>query len=239
MNKLFLLIGVLIIIYILCLIPLNNFNIGILLGLIIGSIFIFLSILPHNKFSTLLKSILAVMLAFFIFMTSFIAVQSVSHEPDFSEDALIVLGCALHGDRLSYNLKDRLYTAIEYYHKNPSAKIVVSGGQGPQEKMPEAEAMYNYLVANGVPTNNIYKECNSTSTNENFKFSKQILDKELGSDYTITYITNDFHIYRAGKIAQLHGLEATGYPAPTYIHTIVLNYLRESLAVIQLWVFNK
>lgn len=172
-------------------------------------------------------------------MSCFIAVNGISNRGDFSEDALIVLGCGLHGSTPSANLKDRLDTAVKYYASNPSAVIVVSGGQGPQEDIPEAKAMYDYLVKYGVPEDNIYMEDKSSSTDENFRFSKKILDDVLGDDYSTAFITNDFHIYRAGCIAKLNGLNPSGYGAHTEVFSIFPNYLRESVAVVKLWVTGR
>ncbi len=238
MKKIISAIGIIIIIYMLCLFINVNYNTGILIGLLIGIFMSFWAVLPINFFFKFLKCLFILVLCFFICMSSIIAFNGMCNKADFTEDALIVLGCGLNGSELSKNLKDRLDTAIEYYNNNNDAIIIVSGGQGPQEDIPEAEAMYKYLVENGVNAE-IIKESKSSSTNENFKFSKEILDKKFGSDYKVAYITNDFHIYRAGKLAELNNLYAAGYAAPTEIFSIIPNYLRESLAVIQLWFFGR
>ena len=94
----------------------------------------------------------------------------------YKEDAVIVLGAGLRGENLSLILRNRLDAAVEYYNENPEAVIVVSGGQGPDEDIPEAEAMERYLYEQGVPLNKIIKEDKSTSTEENFKFSKELLE---------------------------------------------------------------
>ncbi|MGN1317546.1 MAG: YdcF family protein [Lachnospirales bacterium] len=239
MKKTLSIIGVLIIIYMLLLILNTNVNVGIYLGLFIGASLVIIPHLPNNIFFNIIKVVFVICVCFFIFMSGFIAISSKTNTADFNEDALIVLGCGLHGSNLSKNLKDRLDTAIDYYNNNPSALIIVSGGQGPQEDITEAEAMKDYLLKNNIPENNIIMEDKSTSTNENFKFSKKILDEKLDYDYTVSYITNDFHIYRAGKLAKLNNLNAKGYGAPTEFYSIFPNYLRESLAVIQLWIFGR
>lgn len=238
MKKFISAVGIIIVIYMLCLLANINYNTGIFIGLIIGIIIFLLPIMPNRLIFKIIKAGFAAALCFFIVMSSFIALENITNKADCTEDALIVLGCGIHGSELSKNLKDRLDTALEYYSNNSDAIIIVSGGQGPQENMPEAEAMYNYLIKNGVKAE-IIKEESSSSTNENFKFSKEILDAKLGDNYKTAYITNDFHIYRAGKLARLNGLDAKGYAAPTEFFSIIPNYLRESLAVIQLWLFGR
>lgn len=239
MKKTISAIGILIVIYMVCLFININFNTGIMLGFFIGLGLAIIPILPYNIFFNGIRALFVICICFFTAMSIFIAAMGVAERTDYSEDALIVLGCGLHGSELSRNLKDRLDAALEYYKKNPSAVIVVSGGQGPQEDITEASAMCSYLTTNGIPSESIFLEDKATSTNENFKLSKEILDKILGDDYSVCYVTNDFHIYRAGRLAQLNGLNAKGCGAATEFFSILPNYLRESLAVMQLWVFGR
>jgi len=113
----------------------------------------------------------------------------------------------------------------------------VSGGQGFQESIPEAYAMERYLLARGIPAGKIMMEDKSTSTYENFLFSKALLDKALPSPYTAVLITNDFHVYRAGMIAQSAGITARHIGAPTVWYTVPVSYMREMMAVVAFWVF--
>ncbi|MBO5408548.1 MAG: YdcF family protein [Clostridia bacterium] len=157
---------------------------------------------------------------------------------DYDEDALVVLGAAVHGETVSLPLKYRLDTAIEYAGKNPDAVIVVSGGQGPQEAVTEAYAMEQYLLRHGV-SNLIVKEEQATSTYENFLYSKKLLDERLGSNYRVAFVTNDFHIYRSHQTAKRAGFETAAFlHGKTAWYNLVHNYLRESLAVIKLWVLG-
>ena len=64
--------------------------------------------------------------------------------------------------------------------------------------------MANYLIEKGIPEKNLILESNATSTYENFKFSKEILDslevKNIG------VISSSFHLYRAKFIAKKLGI---------------------------------
>ena len=94
-------------------------------------------------------------------------------------------------------LKYRLDAVIEFNKLNPNMKIIVSGGQGQGEDVTEAFAMRKYLVDKGVSENLIICEDKSTSTYENFLFTKELLEKEIGNgDYIITVVTNNFHMYK-------------------------------------------
>ena len=217
----------------------NNFNIGIFIPMAAGIIIALWCYLPDNKIIKWGKRLFADGGTVFVAFMLFIGVMAQTNSAEFNEDALIVLGCGLRGSVPSGNLADRLDAAIDYNSKNPEALIVVSGGQGPQEDCTEAEAMYKYLVERGVPAESILMEDRATSTNENYRFSKEILDEKLGENYNVVYITNSFHSYRAGELAKLNGLDARAYNARTSIPSLLPNYAREVLAVIQLWVFGR
>ena len=164
----------------------------------------------------------------------------VKNTADGTEDALLVLGCAVHGDSPSLVLVYRLRAALAYHEKNPDAAIIVCGGQGPQEDVSEASAMKKWLVSHGVPESQILMEDKSTSTEENFRFAADIL-KAHGGDPArpVAYVTNGFHCYRAGKYAAREGFaQARAVPAGLPLTQIPASYLREALAVLYYWVFK-
>ena len=65
-------------------------------------------------------------------------------------DYVIVLGARVKEHTISDSLKKRLDRAIDYAQKNPDTYLVLSGGKGKDEPVSEAQAMYQYLVYNGV-----------------------------------------------------------------------------------------
>ncbi len=231
--------GLIIVAFMLWFSLINNFNIGILIPMVIGVIIAIWCYLPDNSVIKWLKRLFMVFVTLLILFMAFVGIMAHTNSAEFDEEAVIVLGCGLHGTVPSGNLVDRLNKAVEYHSKNPNALIIVSGGQGPQEKCTEAEAMYKYLIENGVPEDIIIQEAQATSTNENYKYSKKILDDIFGEDYEVVYITNSFHSYRAGELARLNGLNAKAYNARTKFSSLIPNYCREVFAVIQLWLFSK
>ncbi len=155
---------------------------------------------------------------------------------DYREDAVIVLGTGIRGSELSDSLRSRLDCALAYHAQNPDALIAVSGGQGPQEDMPEGEAMAAYLLAQGIPAEQIICEAHSTNTKENFAFTRPLLDARLGEHYRIAYISNDFHLFRAGRIAADCGFaNAAHLHAPTPWYMLIPNGLRECAALVKYW----
>ena len=149
---------------------------------------------------------------------------------------VVVLGCRVYGERASLMLRERLDAAYEYLENDPEAMCVVSGGRGSGEDISEAECMYRYLVEKGIEPERIYKEDKSTSTEENMKFSLEVI-KENNLDENVAIITNEFHLYRAGLLAEDCGLSFGTAPAQTAVWLLPTYYVRELYAILAEWVF--
>lgn len=146
-------------------------------------------------------------------------------------DYVIVLGAKVNGTSPSLILKARLDTAVAYLNRYPGAKVVVSGGQGADEGISEAECMYRYLLAAGIEKERIIQENRSTNTRENLEFSAQFLDRNTAS---VVIITSDFHVFRSVKIAKKMGFaQVSGEAAPSLWYLVPTNYMREFLAVVK------
>lgn len=164
---------------------------------------------------------------------TFFMVKTVLHVPPENTPA-VVLGCSVKGTRPSRILEERLEAAYDYLKENPEAVCILSGGQGPGEDISEAQCMYEYLTAKGIDGARLFLEDQSTTTEENLAFSKEILEKEqLGS--RIAVVTSDFHAYRADMIAASLNLE--GYSAASHTAWIYLPiyYVRELYAILEQW----
>lgn len=220
----------------------SNLNLGNILTLLLGIVLLFVGVFWKKlniKSPKWLKIAFFLLVAIVLVFSSSLYFYGKSDNAAYDEDAVIVLGAGLRGERPSSTLKGRLNAAIEYHKKNPNAVIVVSGGQGHDEDISESLAMERYLVSYGVPQNKIIKEEKSTSTYENFKFSKEILDGLLGNDYKIAYITNDYHVFRAGRIAQNAGFEnITHIHSDTIWHSVLPGVLRECVGVMKYFVLG-
>lgn len=182
------------------------------------------------------KSMIIVLL---IFIISFAIIESliiiegrkISTE---KVDCVIVLGARLYGDMPSPALLERLKVAIKYLQNNKDIRVIVSGGQGPDEYVSEAYAMERYLMDNGIEGNRIIKEEKSTSTFENLKFSlnkfKKSNDKK---NIKVMIVTNKYHIFRAKFLAKRFGVISYGLPAKIPPTIIIRSYIREYFAVIK------
>ena len=68
-------------------------------------------------------------------------------------------------------LASRIDKGIELLKYNPNAKLILSGGMGPGEDIPEGVAMADYAKQNGVSEEKIIIEDKSKNTYENLLFS--------------------------------------------------------------------
>ncbi|MDZ4994746.1 YdcF family protein [Clostridium perfringens] len=158
-------------------------------------------------------------------------------------DYIIVLGAGIRGESLTTTLKDRLDKTLEYLNKTGyDGEIIVSGGQGPGETITEAEAMTKYLIEKGIPQNRIILENKATSTYENLKYSKEIIENLSGKpikDLNILVITTDFHAMRSELLAKRNGYgNVELYTSNSQWYLVPSMYAREFFAVCKSLVFD-
>lgn len=184
--------------------------------------------------------VLAVLGIAYLLLIGFVAVSGYADPPTGQEQVLIVLGAGLRRDQPSTLLRYRLDAAYEYAAAHPDLLVVTSGGQGRDEWVPEGQAMRDYLIEKGLDPDRILAENRSTSTEENFRFSLDLLrERGLDESTPIVYVTNSFHSYRAGRYARMAGFtRVTSIPASTPWRSVLPCYLREALALAYYWVFK-
>ena len=145
-----------------------------------------------------------------------------------SVNYVIVLGAQVRGNKISRTLERRLDKAVEYAAYHPNTVFVLSGGQGDDEDVTEASAMYRYMKSRGVPDYQLLLEESSRSTYENMVYSKILITERerlrratlraamaeygylLPPDEEITIrvgiLTSNFHELRAKGIARHVGI---------------------------------
>lgn len=102
-------------------------------------------------------------------------------------DYIIIHGAGLDGPRPTPLLAGRIDKALELWNKqHQHGKFVVSGGQGADEIVSEAQAMRDYLLEKGVPAAAILMEDKSTTTWENLRYSLAIINADRTTDVDVT-----------------------------------------------------
>lgn len=143
---------------------------------------------------------------------------------------VVVLGSQVSGHYPSADLMARINAAGDYLSAHPKSRCIVSGGRGIRELETEASVMKRYLLKRGIDASRITEEDRSANTQENLKYSLGIVDKnKMSRDLAI--VTDEYHQYRAGRIAK--GLGSVPYSVcattPWYIFSAC--YARELLAL--------
>lgn len=146
-------------------------------------------------------------------------------------DYIIVLGARVENDGSpSPALRRRLNRTLEYLEENPETIVIASGGQGSDEVITEAECIRNELVAAGIEEKRILTESRSTKTSENLVFSKELM---TSPDAEVGLVTNNFHVFRAVKLAEKAGLTNVHGVAAKYTGYTLLHYMiREAACTI-------
>lgn len=178
-------------------------------------------------------------------------------------DWVVVLGSGLgQGSRVTPLLAARIRTGITQAVARQARVLVMSGGKGDDEQLPEAEAMGRWALAEGgldpaLGGPQLELETRSRSTVENLRFSAGLLGRrpELmtggapGAPGLVApgqtgeappppalaeglLVTSSYHVLRAAMLARRLGVPAQAVGAPTAGYFWPSAVLREFVAVL-------
>ncbi len=191
-----------------------------------------------NKFVSRVATVLKITawVLIFAFLVSFAIIEAkiigAVDTTDESCDYIFVLGCGIKGTNLTRAGASRADAAITYMNKNPDCIAILCGGQGKDEKITEAQALYNYMSAKGIDKTRLLKEERSTDTTQNIAFAKEMLPQKEG--LKIAVATNDFHLYRSTVIMKKTGIEnvfCVNGPTPKVFLLRTSLFLREYFSI--------
>ncbi len=155
--------------------------------------------------------------------------------------AVVVLGSGLIDGEVPPLLASRLHRGRQVFDRlsaagAPPRVLITSGGRGPDEPVAEAEAMADFLVADGLPRELVGVENRSRNTDENLAFTAELL-ASAGIGGPIAVVTSSFHAFRAALLMRRHGLAGYAVGAPTARYYWPSAVIREFLAVLRdhLW----
>ena len=146
-------------------------------------------------------------------------------------DYIIVLGAGIKGKRVTPLLASRIDKGIELLKYNPNAKLILSGGMGPGEDIPEGVAMADYAKQNGVSEEKIVIEDKSKNTYENLLFSSKLMDKE---NPKIALVTTSYHVFRALVFAKNLNIPCIGYGSKTKWYFTLNALIREYIGYLSI-----
>jgi len=164
-------------------------------------------------------------------VTEFFILRASLGQPKETCDYVVVLGAKVRQSGPSASLWDRIYGARDYLEDHPDVIAIVSGGQGPDEPMTEARAMYEKLVELGIDENRLWMEDKATSTWENLNFSLNLIEERTGSrPEKIGIVSSEYHLFRASLFADACNVQSVGIPARTSILSQRINHFMREVA---------
>lgn len=126
-------------------------------------------------------------------------------------DAALVLGAAADGVAPSPVFEERLRHAVDLYHRNRVARLILTGGRGQGDALAESEVGRDWAVANGVPADAILIETESRTTKQNLVNALPLIEaNHVGK---ILLVSDPLHMRRAMWMADTLKLNAE--PSPT------------------------
>ncbi|MCM1969246.1 YdcF family protein [Streptomyces sp. G1] len=151
-------------------------------------------------------------------------------------DFVVMLGSGLiGGDRVPPLLASRLRKGREIHDAQIARGgrvplLLTSGGKGSDEKLAEARAMADWLIAEGVPQEHVRLEDRSRTTEENLLFSRTVMEA-ADPGYRCVVVTNNFHAFRAAMMARKAGVNGQVLGSPTAKYFWPSATIREFVAV--------
>ncbi len=125
----------------------------------------------------------------------------------------IVLGAAVVGDVPSPVFAARLDHAVTLYRERRAARILVTGGRSPEDRLSEADTGALYLQARGIPEPAILREDRSRTTRQNLDNAAAMLGDARKQPVLI--VSDPLHMRRAMGMAAAAGLNAQPSPTPS------------------------
>lgn len=193
-----------------------------------------LLVLKFGRPARIVRTVLTVLVCIglaVVLVTECFIVKASFGDPDESCDYVVVLGCMVWPDGPSKTLQNRIDAAADYLNAHPDVIAVLSGGQGEDEPMSEAQCMYEGLVKLGIDPDRLWLEDKATSTWTNLQYSLDLIEKRTGVRPTkIGLLSSEYHLFRASLQARDHGVETVGIPARSTLVTQAINHFMREVA---------
>lgn len=213
----------------------NCLTLGLAFGIVLN-VFILCYINPtSHPILGLFASLMTTATSFLSFQLAIFLLSAIVNLIHFGKrkhfDQIVVLGSGLFGDQVPPLLQGRIRKGIKIQKCNPNAFMILSGGQGPGETVPEGRAMKKWALQNGADPDRTICEDQSRNTEENLEFSRKIFPKPNGKTCIVsTY----YHVFRALLLSKKMNINALGYGSRTKLYFTINAFLREYIAYLNM-----
>ena len=168
------------------------------------------------KYTTRIFTVVLILGLLVVGTTEAVIIRKSLGDPKEPVEYVVVLGAKVNRNGPSVSLWDRICAAYEYAVAHPGTILILSGGQGTDEPITEAECMHRELCFLGIDPKQLRLEPEATSTWENLKFSLDLIEEETGvRPGKIGVLSSEYHLFRASLIAKACDVEFVGIPART------------------------
>lgn len=227
----------------------NRIFIGLVFSLLQVSLFVltsyvWLSILKTKSLIVLRSFLNTFLLLLFILTFAFLFIvgkEGLFYDLDLKktkDNTAVVFGAAVwSNNKPSPSLAARVDKSIKLLDEGLINSVYLTGGNAPGE-MAESEVAFNYIETKRNNTKNIFKELNSTSTNEQIQYIKLNLMSD-NSKKNIIAISDSYHLVRILEISKFHNIEILAVPSELKLSFENALYfkVREAIALTIFWFF--
>lgn len=183
------------------------------------------------KITTKIFTVILIIGLLVVGITEAIIIKYSFGNPNETVDYIVVLGAKVNANGPSVSLWDRICAAYTYLDEHPNVIAVVSGGQGTDEPITEAECMFRELVELGIDPKRIWMEDEATSTWENMHFTLDLIEEKTGErPQKLGVLSSEYHLFRASLFAKAAGVEFVGIPARTSRASQAINHFMREVA---------
>jgi len=183
------------------------------------------------KITTRIFTVILILGLLVVGITEAVIIRASFGNPKETVEYMVVLGAKVNPSGPSVSLWDRIYGAYHYMEAHPQVIAIVSGGQGPDEPMTEAQCMYEELVNLGIDPERIWIEDKATSTWENLNFSLNLIEETTGIRPTkLGVLSSEYHLFRASLFAKACNVDFVGVPARTSRPSQMINHFMREVA---------
>lgn len=213
----------------------NCLTLGLAFAILLNVILLFF---VDSRFNPILDKIISLMTTttlFFSFQLAIFILAAVVNLVHCGKrknfDQIVVLGSGLFKDQVPPLLQGRIRKGIKMQKHNPNALLILSGGQGPGETVPEGKAMRQWALKNGADPDRTICEIQSKNTQENLEFSRKLFLRPYGKTCIVsTY----YHVFRALLLSKNMKMNALGYGSRTKLYFTINAFLREFIAYLNM-----
>jgi uncharacterized SAM-binding protein YcdF (DUF218 family) len=195
-----------------------------------------------------IENFIAIFIVYFecnLAATVYMTARAATHKPAKNKEYMLVLGCNVKPDGTpSGVLRKRIDAAKEFADSQEritgeAPVIIASGGKGNDEPISEARCIKKYLVDEKHYKSKVLIEDESTTTRQNFLYSKKL----ARTNENIAFATTDYHVFRSGVIATKQGykrIEGVGAKSPWYFYqnAMIREYIANIRSEYKMHVFN-